>query len=367
MEQFPGDANSKKKEQPTRRSFLKMIGVASVAALASNIGLSETAEARNVPTGAEARKVPVEPSRERIVPENQEFSIEQWESYKKIILESKIKDNIQYIESKLGQAAAPFLFKVKEDMFLFDQLLEDEKKGVDLSQGDNRGLVIQALRDFHLFYDSATYEKIGRISMEEVRHNPPEFIGFEHLPKDGNQGIKEVLETRLDAAWLYGNISSFRFSRSVQKAKTFQIAGEALSDRLNGIFYRSFRESIVIYDTPYLKDPRELRSVINHEIAHHNDWQNSNVLTMQERMQFFRDVLERLESPEHIVFPYIENDIPKEYKDLTKEEIKLIQAEEYWAEINGLASVELLYGKQARDMELIAKWRRLIIERYPIL
>lgn len=326
-----------------------------MGAFASRLGFPETAEARPAPR---------QQKREEILAEKQEFNRTEWEDCKRILNDSRIRENIKILEEQLGDQAKPLVSKAKQDLMLFDQLIEAERNGVDISQGDNRDLVIAALQDFHLMYDPATFEKVGRASMEHVKQTKPGIINFEKIPGIGTLVDRNRLESEINPAWLYGNTSVLEYVDEDLPGRTTTFAASASNQGLDGIFYRSGGENIKIYRSNAAPDFDKFIQLIEHELSHHHDWQNSNVLTLPERIQFLCDILQRLQSPDRVPSPYVDKIIPEEYKDLTPEQIRYIQAKEYWAEISSVHDQLYFSPKYKADSAIVEKWRNIILSRY---
>ena len=109
-----------------------------------------------------------------------------------------------------------------------------------------------------------------------------------------------------------------------------------------------------------------LLAVLGHEIAHHNDWASNNRMSLQERLQFMREVLEHFRSPKRFHSVYVELDTPEDLKNKgwSENAIKYRILKEYWAVLNERYDVygEALKENQPQDYELVERWRARMCE-----
>jgi hypothetical protein len=288
---------------------------------------------------------------------------EDWERCKSEIAKLSIREDIKFIENVFGKSGQSITFKAKEDLTLIDQLMETEKSGTDLIRTKaQKDLLEAALGEYKLFW---RVEHFSKIAKESYKASPqPQIKGFEKT-KWGNDGVRKLLDN-FDTRWVGGNVSSVEYIDEVESLKTFDVAGYAFNEGLPGMFYKSGEEKVVIHKSSDIESKDNFNELLAHEIAHHNDWANTNALTLPERLRFLREIGERLLAEDHCYSHYVDVQIPEEYKDQGPEFVKYRQAKEYWAMLNGSydSRKDLLLKNQPKDHALVQDWRDKIIQRY---
>jgi len=350
FEQIPQEPVEEKEEKKvTRRDFLKTMGKIAVGGAIIASGLDKGVEAL-----AEQEKK--DPKIEQIK--------EDWTEFKQVVKESKVRDNIKFLEQTYGSIADGMVFQLKNNLQLFDQLVNEEKNGVDLTNEKNKDLLKASIEEYHTYWDQGFFDETVR-KAENKEGLSAKIEGFERIEGMDNEKVQELLEDNFNKRWLYGNTSSFEYVDELKSRKTFDVAGEAHTEGLVGIFYKSGKEKIKIYKNEGMKDEERLLEIMSHEIGHHQDWENSNRLPLQDRLQFLREVTERLGSSDRFHSSYVEIDIPCEYSDYSPQEIKYIQAIEYWAVMveNYDRHGEDLKKNKLEDYELVDKWRGKAIKK----
>jgi hypothetical protein len=341
-----------KDKRISRRGFLKSVGKAAVGfGLASSLGKTAEAVERFAEEGAES--------------EEQKLR-QDWAECKAEIEHSGVKDNIRFIEETYGEAARAIVFKAKDDLSVFDQLVQMEKEGQDLYINDkNKDLLKFALELYRQLWSKAEIQKVAQEAYRENVEKGVKIEGFEGASGLGKKGLDEAF-AKLDPRWARGNISAYQYDNTTKTNHVFGIAGEAYGEGLSGVFYSSGNERVTVYKSRSLENQQDYSDLISHEIGHHNDWSNTNALTIQERLKMLVEVTRRMDNPDSFKSPYVQVDIPELYKDKSEGEIKLRQAQEYWAVLNERLDghEEELRKHKPEDYVLVKKWRETITQRY---
>lgn len=338
-----------KKRGITRRSFLKSLVAAGAGVATGKLG--------------KVAEVFADESAENVEGDWEEIK-KDWERYKEVVESSKAKENIAFLEEEYGSNALGMTYLIKYHLSLFDQLKRQEEEGASSGALNRGNLLTSAVSDFRMFWDRDFLDK--RLQKEEQENGlKAEIKGFDKMPGWTNEKVQQEIESKLGKRWSYQNVSSFEYVDEEKKWDTFNLAGQAYSDNLSGIFYKSGAENIKLYQMDHIPETEELNEIVGHEIAHHNDWESNNRMPLQERLQFMREVLEHFKSPERFHSVYVEIDTPNEFKGRFSEEwIKHRQLREYWAVLNERYDVhgEALKKNQPQDYELVERWRGRMCE-----
>lgn len=341
---------SSETSKPTRREFLKR-GSKGLVGMAISLGvLSELVEAEQ---GRGERK------------EQADHEIrEQWQEYKRMVRISNVRENIKILEEQFGEDN-DLVKKVKNDLGIFDFIVETENKGIDIlsSEGYIRVSFLSLFRDIKLFWDVDT---LRRVASEAYRANSkrPNVRGFNVIKGLDNKEVQQILEAQFDHRWLYGNTATFEFVNQDKKKGNFQIGGTAFNEGLYGVMTRSGKEKIELYKG--MEDLGQILEGVAHELGHQHDWENSNTLNIPERLNLLVQVLNRLNAEDRVREEYIETITPDIRKDMPPKEIKYRQALEYWAEIvrHFYSDPTAFKEKHPADYEIVKGWRDLILSRY---
>lgn len=332
-----------------RRSFLKIMAAAGAAVASGNLG--------------KVAEVFANESVESVEDDWGEVK-KDWEKYKEVVESSKVKENIAFLEEEYGSNALGMTYLAKYHLSLFDQLKQEEEEGTSSGALNAGNLLTSAVGDFRMFWDEDFLDK--RLQKEEQENGlNAEIKGFDKMPGWTNERIKQEIESKLGKRWSYQNVSSFEYIDKEEKGRVLDIAGQAYTDNLSGIFYKSGAESIKFYRMDHAPEAQELDEIMGHEIAHHNDWESNNRMPLQERLQFMKEVLEHFKSPKRFHSVYVEFDTPDEFEGRFPEEwIKHRQLREYWAVLNERYDVhgEALKENQPQDYELVERWRARMCE-----
>jgi hypothetical protein len=129
-------------------------------------------------------------------------------------------------------------------------------------------------------------------------------------------------------SWLLGSVDKIIYVDEEENRKTYGVAGAAAGRGLDGSIQKSTKQFIYIY-----KSSNDIKELLAHELAHHNDWYGSHNLTLAERLEFLRNVIENHKREDAPRYDYVERVTVEEGKanDLPESKIKVAQITEYWA------------------------------------
>lgn len=324
----------------TRRHFLRSLGRAAVGLTAASFVTQGNAEAGEQPE----KKVEKDQNVEKLLRQS-------WEDYKEVIKNGNVRENIEYIEKELGQQGGGITFFAKFNLLTFDSLLEAEKSGVDIFNDPNYVDILKvAISEYNDSWNRQALRSRG-----EKGEAPLKFEGFEKKPEVNLDELKSFLEQKYGKAWLTGTVDKIVYVDEVENAGTFRVAGTASGRSLSGSIQKTTDQFINIY-----KSSDDVKTIIAHELAHHNDWLSSHNLTIPERLEFLRNVIENHKREDAPRYDYVERVTVEEGKHdgLSENDIKVAQITEYWAMItedfftnpNNLARVS------PESYALVKKW-----------
>ena len=362
-------------EDPSRRVFLKKLGMGAIGILSGVEGLDAIAEV--------AQRI-------GLIEKNltDKELAEYWEQHKKKIQEllPKLREDIAFLESVYKETFIPVLQKIKDDLVFFEDIARIDARlkegGITMERfigfsGNQaaRSMMVDIFHSLSLYWDPENLQKVARKSYQENSRDV-RYLGFGNLEGTTDQEIKKLFEARFDFRWLYGNVLEFEYVDREERVETYRVAADAAGAGISGVFERNDRhqkEKINFYKGlgENLKPPlifEVMTGILSHELAHKHSWDKGNTLTIQERIEMLVEVTRRLDEEGCLKSDYVERVIPREgkAKKRTLEEIKYSQVIEYWAEIvQAFEEDKEGFAKSyPRDYELIKRWRDLILSRY---
>lgn len=122
---------------------------------------------------------------------------------------------------------------------------------------------------------------------------------------------------------------------------------------ISAMLNQDVRAPIEVFDIPGGHTPESIFRTLHHEIAHSNDWQSSQVLSSQERINLLYEITQRYNQPDRF---------KSEYVEIIQHDDKFFEAykktSEYWAEIvaNYFMDPENFRNNNPKDAELVEKW-----------
>lgn len=353
IESFPKqDESGKKSHGVSRREFLRAAGGA-MAGVAFGSAVAKSGEAR------ERQKAHS--------PETSAQLLKDWREIKKILEEEKVGENIKYLDSYYGRGAQQVLFKTKYDLHLFQSIAETERRSGDLQAEVMAGNLDQASEAYNLFWNRQAIEARRR-EREAKNGLDARFEGFEQIAGLTSEEVKIQMEKKFNRRWLYGNVGLFRYEDREERQAHYEVAGRASGKGIGAVLLKDENQAVIIYRHKGMRFD-ELHRLIGHEIGHHNDWENSHRLSIPERLQFLREVTERLQSSDRFYSLYVEVDVPKEYNDQKTDPgaMRYRQAREYWASLIDFYTAdptleEVLKETSPKDYALAEKWYKRMAE-----
>ncbi|RJQ37025.1 twin-arginine translocation signal domain-containing protein [Candidatus Parcubacteria bacterium] len=318
----------------TRRDFLKRVGrLAAGAAALSVVGSERTSESRMKERAAiyqwEAADTPEARRRD-------------WQEFKAVLAEARVQENVAWIRERFGRAAVGILFKADWDLQLAATAMEREQEGKPIEP-----FLAELSRTYRRFWSRPAIE--ARIAERERREGlAAEFVGFEEIPGQSNEEVRQSLEAKFPKRWLYATIGRYEYVDQDERNAHFRVGGVASGRRLESALLKQDRATVHLFKGYAEADDLERGQILRHEIAHHHDWIGSTRLTLAERLQFLREVTEQLDDPQRLYSDYVEDDIPRKVRAEggSEQEVRYSQAVEYWAECSSLYIHSDRYAKE---------------------
>ena len=260
--------------------------------------------------------------------------------------DKKLKEKMTLLESDYGGAINYLIFKIKSDEYLLSSL--------ETASEETRAFMNAELAFSYDFF----WNKEEIINRANQNQKEPQIIGFENLPQQSNESVKKIFKDI--PRELTGNVDKICFIPESKNRISYSVAAEAKDVGIQAVIWRGNRHVAVVYQYPAINESGSLKIMIVHELTHLNDWQSSNRLTMEERLEFLVDVTKNLKDPECVKSEYILRDIPEEYREMgwDEKEMRYRQARELWAEAveKYIAFPEDFKKLSPKDYALVEKW-----------
>lgn len=172
---------------------------------------------------------------------------------------------------------------------------------------------------------------IRKMRAEQERSREPLAVeGFQEKFGIPDEAIQQIISDTVPSGWSgAGTVSSLTIApKPMPMSKESGLSGNA-DGRCHGGEWIKASELFVSPDYRLSDDTPQL---FNHELAHSNDWNRSNVLSPEDRLTLLYLVHERMSSPDHLRFSYVES-----LSNPDKKAEHLKKCTEYWAELMGYA------------------------------
>ncbi len=324
----------------SRRHFLRSLGRAAVGLTAASFVAQGNAEAGEQPE----KKVEKDQNAEKLLRQS-------WEDYKEVIKNGNVRENIEYIEKELGEKGGGITFYPKFILQTFDTLVDAEKSGEDIFNDPKYTDILKiAISEYNDAWNRTELRSRG-----EKSESPLVFEGFEKRKDVNIDELRAYLEEKYMKSWLLGSVDKIIYVDEEENRKTYGVAGAAAGRGLDGSIQKSTKQFIYIY-----KSSNDIKELLAHELAHHNDWYGSHNLTLAERLEFLRNVIENHKREDTPRYDYVERVTVEEGKanDLPESEIKVAQITEYWAMLceNYFTNSAEFYLKSPESHSLVSRW-----------
>lgn len=286
-----------------------------------------------------------------------------YEQLKKIIEEEKIEEKIAALKEEYGQAIDGFMYLNKINRSL------EAVKNIDEKDPDcfvNKGSPYMMTSGSIL--SNVFQEKWESLTQEQKLQKAKEMAisGFGNIEGLSDAAVGQELKKKYPAVWLSGSIKEINFVPEIRyqydeegKPKSY-VLGSARAYGEEAMMEKDTRAILKIYREPE-QTPEELLKTMDHEIGHENDWENSRILSNQQRINFLYDATEVFKDPNHFETPYITSQ-----KNEDKGFENYIKVKEYWAELaktlfNLKGEEKEVFGRQhPKDVQFFEKWFKII-------
>jgi hypothetical protein len=262
--------------------------------------------------------------------------------------QESLKKKMVYLESVYGDAMKNFLFAIRSNALTLEYFSSAENDNV------KAGLADELSQNHDYFWDKKEIVKRAELKRQALK-----ISGFEQLGGFNNESVKQTALEILPPAFI-NNEDEINYNPTEKKALTFPVAGEANIVGITGMLAGD-KHIVTVYKYESIENnPDEMRHVLAHEIGHHNDPQESNRLTMAERVDFAVDITERLLDPERPHSSYVDEVTPGEYQahKWSKNEVQWRRARELWAESveKYVVGPAKFWEESPKEAQLVEDW-----------
>ena len=292
--------------------------------------------------------------------ESPEYQTANVERMRDIVARERVRENIQFAKDRFGDAEG-MVSNAAMNLLDLDSFTAAERarKPPDTIAAHQRFVS----RQYEKLWDIPRIEE--RIRKREAEEGLSAAVeGFGAIRGFSDAHMQNLLASRFHRRWLYGNVSAIRYIDREEHAPHYQVAGRAEGRGMGSMFLKHERQTIELFRTRDQR-PAELLRATAHELGHHQDWTTANRLGLHERLQFLRDVGERLEAPDRYLTHYVETAVPREFQEKRGDprDMRHRQAREYWATVMERYSLdpEEFRRSHPKDHAVAERWYRRLV------
>ena len=286
-----------------------------------------------------------------------------YKQLKKIIEEEKIEEKIAALKEEYGQTIDGFLYLNKINRSLEAAKNIDEKDPECFVNKRSPYMMTPGSVLSNVFQ-----EKWRPLTPEQKLEKAKEMAisGFGNVEGLSDAAVGQELKKKYPAVWLSGSVKEIDFVPSIRyqydeagKPKSY-VFGSTRAFGEEAMMENDTRAVLKIYSEPE-QTPKGLLETTDHEIGHKNDWENSRVLSNQQRINFLYDATEVFKDPSHFETPYVASQ-----KNEDKGFENYLKVKEYWAELvktifNLKGEEKEVFGRQhPKDIQFFEKWFKII-------
>lgn len=142
--------------------------------------------------------------------------------------------------------------------------------------------------------------------------------------------VNKIVQETLPKGWLNNEVERIEYEDVEQDVDYEGIKNKALASCYgNGRLNNKRKTEIIFYAGSKRTSLDYVVGAINHEVAHANDWESDNEMTVAEKAALALKIGQRLKAKDRFMSSYVES---IEYKN-NKKKTRYLKATEYWAEI----------------------------------
>lgn len=359
------DAAEKKDSEIDRRRALKKIGM---YILSSTISFGVAQEAIiNTTQAAAPSVVKKEKIDQNLVRWAEKKKREDFEYVKSVIEQGKIEEKVGYLTREFGNNPGKFLRDARFAIKLTKEIEEDKKNGkpnIFVNEEDpncrSKASPFCFIRPY--WTNLTKEEKLTRCGDLKVS-------GFNEINKifgyqdadwkgDSDKRIKDELKKRYSPQWFASTKEITYKDRDQAMPESYGLKnkGLVLGEAQEG-FLQLEPGKIVLYKRNSYNFDGIMRT-LHHEIAHHNDWRNSQLLSQQQKIEFLYDAARSFKNTENFASPYVYS-IENQDKQLEA----YLRVSEYWAVLTEQymqAGGEKYRETNPVEAKLFEKWFNII-------
>ncbi len=276
-----------------------------------------------------------------------------------IFQEEKIEEKITFLKDYYAEAIQGFLSIRKISRTL--DFLKIAKQGIRQNDPD-----VLVKKDFPLamtpgsIISSLAKENWTVLNKEQKLEKSKDIKinGFESVAGFSNEDVETYLKSKYSPQWFRGSTKEIVFVPEIRKIdERYEKAGETKSYGISAMIEKDERAPLAVYEISQGHTRESVLETIDHELAHNNDWQNSMILSNQERINLFYGVTQRYNEEDRFKSNYIES-IKIEDKSLER----YVKTKEYWAKIveNYMTDKDKFEKSFPKDANLVKKWFNII-------
>jgi|GEM_PF-3975299 len=311
-----------KEKKISRRDFLRR----SVATLGGTVIASRFGGEANL--GALENKEPEKKDLSEVMKEIEKKRREDYFAIKKIFAQSRkikeLKDKTTYLTEEFGDAG--FLPRVVFNLERIPEILAKIDKAIELG-AENIFVDYENPGDLTLGEELSMYSEGWQYLTKDQKLEKCSEVKFEEFSNETESQVKNALQKKYSSQWLSGTVGRIVLDKNTSDAGGSHGANPFTSNpALSKIAGREGEKSTirVLSNGESLE---EIIDIINHELAHSNDWNSSLLLSMPQRVEFLHDATRAFIGTKEFHSDYV----PK-YNNSEDKNYKYLKVTEYWAE-----------------------------------
>ena len=283
---------------------------------------------------------------------------------KETIEKNNVGEKIDYITNEYGTAPGKFLKNARsivEKVKKIENDVRDEKPGIFCNQENPYWMTeaSQISSAKQSWTDLTPEEKKEKSKTNNLKINGFEDSGTWPNGSPANDEIKSELEKIYPPQWL--GISEIAFHK--EGAAQEEVHGVQKMYGIKkavglGVTRTNLFDKAKIDIFPHGNSRYVLLGTIHHELAHTNDWEDSQMLSTQQRLDFLCDTTKAIKSSKNFSSDYVSN-----IKNEDKKIESYLKVKEYWAEsVRQYIEDSAEKYRQTNPVEskLVEKWFNII-------
>lgn len=277
--------------------------------------------------------------------------LKDFQKLKEIIQREKIEEKVEFLRKRYGEVMESFLYNngISQTLEIFQKVKTGmEQKDPDILIKKTSPTAMTPGSILSNYYLKEKWTPLIKEQKLEKAGKNIEIINFEDPSVFSNETLKKTLES-LPTIWFKSSVKSISYNPEIKSDRV----GSMTPFGLSALMENDKRAPIEIFNREGGHSRMSILRVISHEIAHANDWLNSQVLSSQERINFLSETTQIYNNKNSYRSANIEQ-VENEDKFLES----YIKVSEYWAEIaeKYISKDEEFKKNYPEDFKLAEKW-----------